>query len=138
MLPSLTTPAQFAAVLAGRPLAVSAHFAWHCGWAGNDPSAQALGLVAAQAPWLGLVVPKRHARRAVTRNLIKRQVRALLAELAPRLAPTAHVLRLRAPFDRAQFVSAASPALKCAVRAELLGLIDVASRRGALRAQSAA
>ena len=51
--------------------------------------------------WLGLVVPKRHARRAATRNLIKRQMRAQLAQAAASAAPQAQlppglwVLRLK-------------------------------------------
>ena len=33
--------------------------------------------------WLGLVVPKRHAKRAVTRTLVKRQIRNVAAACAP-------------------------------------------------------
>lgn len=89
-----------------------------------------------QAPggwWLGLVVPKRHARRAVTRSLIKRQMRAQLASLVAAPAGDATrraalrqglwVLRLKAPFDRALFRSAASDALRTAVRVELAELL---------------
>ncbi len=68
---------------------------------------------------LGAVVPKRHARRAVTRSLIKRQIRDAAHRHAMRLASGRWVVRLRAPFDRAQFHSAASTALKRAARAEL-------------------
>lgn len=65
------------------------------------------------------VVPKRHARRAVTRNLIRRQMREALHRQA-RLAPGTRVLiRLRAPFDPRRFASAASVPLRQAVRAEL-------------------
>jgi ribonuclease P protein component len=69
--------------------------------------------------WLGTVVPKRHARRAVTRSLLKRQIRHALARHAGCLAPGLWVVRLRAPFDRARFPSAASDALKRAARDEL-------------------
>ncbi|HLO96650.1 MAG TPA: ribonuclease P protein component [Burkholderiaceae bacterium] len=72
--------------------------------------------------WLGCVVPKRHARRAVTRSLIKRQIRAVFADAAGLLPPGLWVVRLRLPLDRKQFPSAASDPLKALVRGELLQL----------------
>ena len=72
--------------------------------------------------WLGAMVPKRWARRAVTRNAIKRQIYAVAAVLDAPLLQAAHVVRLRATFDRKQFVSATSCALQQAVRAELVQL----------------
>jgi len=68
------------------------------------------------------MVPKRWAKRAVTRNTIKRQVYHLGAEFAPVLKEKAHLIRLRRDFDRKQFVSATSDALKAALRQELLDL----------------
>ncbi len=65
------------------------------------------------------MVPKRWARRAVTRNAIKRQIYSLAAELPVLAEPMAHVVRLRSGFDRSQFPSASSDALKAAVRREL-------------------
>ena len=79
--------------------------------------------------WLGAVVPKRHARRSVTRTLLKRQIRAIVTSHADALAAGLWVVRLRAPFDRERFASAASDALNCAVRAELQQLIGVATRQ---------
>jgi ribonuclease P protein component len=78
--------------------------------------------------WLGLVVPKRHARRAVTRTLVKRQIRTVAAACAPQLEPGLWVVRQRSPFDPKQFPSAASDALKEAARAELRALFDRAVR----------
>ena len=75
------------------------------------------------------MTPKRWARRAVTRNAIKRQIYAVAAALEPQLPPDAHVVRLRATFDRKQFLSASSDALKQAVRAELLQLFERAAPR---------
>jgi ribonuclease P protein component len=75
-------------------------------------------------PWIGAVVPKRWAKRAVTRNGIKRQIYSVSAAFEPRLRAAAHVVRLRTDFDRAQFPSAWSEALKAAVRAELLQLFE--------------
>lgn len=73
-------------------------------------------------PVVGAVVPKRHARRAVTRSLIKRQIRDAAHRHAAQLARGRWVVRLRAPFDRAHFPSAASTALKRLARAELESL----------------
>ena len=78
--------------------------------------------------WLGLVVPKRHARRAVTRTLVKRQIRNVAAACARQLEPGLWVVRQRSPFDPKQFPSAASDALKEAARAELRALFDRAVR----------
>jgi ribonuclease P protein component len=69
--------------------------------------------------WVGAVVPKRHARRAVTRSLVKREIYAAAARHRGALAPGLWIVRLRAPFDRALFPSAASAALRRAVRAQL-------------------
>ena len=77
------------------------------------------------------MVPKRWARRAVTRNTIKRQIYQVSATFEPRLAAAAHVVRLRATFDRKQFVSATSCALKQAVRAELVQLFARAAAAAA-------
>lgn len=74
--------------------------------------------------WLGLVVPKRHAKRAVTRTLVKRQIRNVVAACAPQLEPGLWVVRQRSPFDPKQYPSAASDALKEAARAELRALFD--------------
>lgn len=92
---------------------------------GVDESSVPLGLPA----WrLGLVLPKKLARRSVTRSLLRHQARAAVTRHAPDIANTAWtprhpldawVLRLRAPFDRQQFPSAASDALSRVVRLEL-------------------
>ena len=74
---------------------------------------------APQQPWIGAVVPKRWARRAVTRNAIKRQIYAVAQEFDSQLPSAAHVVRLRTAFDRKAFPSAESDALKRVVRAEL-------------------
>jgi ribonuclease P protein component len=83
--------------------------------------------------WLGAVVPKRHARRAVTRSLLKRQIRAAIARQALSLPAGLWVIRLRAPFDRTQFPSASSAALLDAARDELDHLMASAVQRGTRR-----
>ena len=138
----LKTRPQFQAVLAAGTVSRTAHFALHrLGFAaaetpstGPDSSpqagqAQALFGVAVPGAWLGAMVPKRWARRAVTRNTIKRQIYAVAAGFEPRMPQAAHVVRLRAAFDRKHFVSATSDTLKDAVRAELQQLFAAAERR---------
>ena len=82
------------------------------------------------ARWLGTVVPKKHARRAVTRSLLKRQIRAAIGRQTM-LGGGLWVVRLRAPFVRDQFPSAASKALGEAARTELDTLLAAAVRRAA-------
>ena len=78
--------------------------------------------------WVGAVVPKRHARRAVTRSLIKRQIYAAAERHRDRLGPGLWIVRLRSPFDRKHFVSAASQALRDDARRELESLLEAAAR----------
>jgi ribonuclease P protein component len=123
----LRSRAQFQAVLAGGIVARTAHFALHRiapDQAQSHPlwhlPRSAMFVPDAPPPvWLGALTPKRWARRAVTRHLIERQVHAVAASSG---AAGAYVVRLRAAFARTQFPSAASDALKRAVRAELLQL----------------
>jgi ribonuclease P protein component len=119
----LQTRAQFQAVLAGATVARTAHFALHrCAL---DAPAGAVPLFGgARDVWIGAMVPKRWARRAVTRNAIKRQIYTVSALAEGSFSPAAHVVRLRAGFDRTQFVSATSDKLKAAVRAELQQLLQ--------------
>lgn len=136
---ALTESARFEAAMGRRPCARSTHFCAH--YLGEQelstgPDAIAAGPVddrpdapVARVLRLGMVVPKRHARRSVTRSLLKRQIRARVRERLADLPAGAWVLRLRAPFDRQQFPSAASAALGVAVRAELESLLAEALRR---------
>lgn len=78
------------------------------------------------ALWLGAVIPKRHARRSVTRSLLKRQIRGVVAQA--RLPAGLWVVRLRSPFDRERFPAAASRALGAQAREELAGLLQQAGR----------
>lgn len=79
--------------------------------------------------WLGAMTPKRWARRAVTRNAIRRQVYAVGQGYFSRLPCAAHVVRLRAGFDRRQYPSAWSEPLRLQVRAELEQLFERALRQ---------
>ena len=138
----LVHKADFERLLSSRLWARSAHFAVHHVPAGptppprpgKRPAAQELSTTPApacpqpvddlstavpQGHWLGCVVPKRQARRSVTRNLMKRQARAAFDRHRESLPRGLWLLRLRQPFATEQFPSAASPALAQAVRTEL-------------------
>lgn len=122
--------------MAGGTLSRTAHFVLHR--APAAPAAEARtteqptgpapqgpqALFAVREASIGAVVPKRWAKRAVTRNGIKRQIYNVSAQFEPRLAHTAHVVRLRTGFAREQYPSAWSEPLKLAVRAELLQLFS--------------
>lgn len=112
---------QFEAVLAKHPVVKTPHFALHV----LDPAtiAGSSVLFPGQAPWLGVLLPKRWAKRAVTRNTLRRQIYATAHLLQTQLPHLALVVRLRASFSRTDFVSATSTALKQAARAELLHLL---------------
>lgn len=129
----LKTRQQFQAVLASPPLARTEHFVMHR-MVLEPTGASAVPAVASVMPfpfdglWLGAMVPKRWARRAVTRNLIKRQIYSMAAQQLPAMPAAAYLVRLRLGFDRLQFKSAASDALGAAVRRELEQLFAKAAR----------
>ncbi|MDZ7813464.1 MAG: ribonuclease P protein component [Ideonella sp.] len=152
MIGRIVRPADFERVLSAHQRSKSTHFAVHY-LAGVPSRAGPVAAKAADSPvfpplstelstgelpvsapvvddagqWLGLVVPKRHAKRAVTRTLIKRQVRAAMALHASQLPAGLWVVRVRAPFDRQQFPSAASAALSTLAREELATLFHRAA-----------
>jgi ribonuclease P protein component len=131
----LKTRAQFDAAMAGGTLSRTVHFVLHRASLDAAPS-QPAGAEPARplfavrdVPWIGAVVPKRWAKRAVTRNGIKRQIYNVSAAFEPRLPVAALVVRLRMDFARKDFPSAWSDALKAAVRGELQQLFDRAAAR---------
>ena len=131
----LKTRPQFQAVLAGRIVAKTEHFALHRNGlnakapqtsphkdqGGNLPVPE---LFPVQAMWLGAMVPKRWAKRAVTRNAIKRQIYTVSADFSHQYPQAAFLVRLRQEFSRKEFLSASSVELKETVRAELLVLLQ--------------
>jgi len=128
-LQRLKSRRQFQAVLAGSILSRTPHFALHALALDTEPQDLTVTpMFNMAAVWLGAMVPKRWARRAVTRNALKRQIYAVSALYQARLPVAAYVVRLRSSFDRAQFVSATSDALKLAARAELQQLLERATR----------
>jgi ribonuclease P protein component len=135
----LKTRPQFQAALACGIVSRTAHFALHRSPLDRSPAGggqpdhaapDARPLFGVQDVWVGAMVPKRWARRAVTRNTIKRQIYQVSATFEPRLPAAAHVVRLRATFDRSQFISATSDVLKRAVRGELSSCSAVSPHTG--------
>jgi ribonuclease P protein component len=145
----LVSSVDFERVLRTPPRARTAHFAIHHVAAGPQPAGRPLvpELSTGDAPdrtvpvddscsrvsglWLGAVVPKRHAKRSVTRMLIKRQIRRSFGSHEAALAAGLWVVRLRAPFDAAAFRSAASEHLRDAAGAELDAALAQAAARAA-------
>ncbi len=137
----LKTRPQFQAVLAGSIIAKTGHFALHCipliarapetgvGLMPKDrPEVcfEAPALFPVQDTGVGAMVPKRWARRAVTRNAIKRQIYTVSTDFLHHFPASAFLVRLRREFSRQEFASASSVRLKEAVRAELLTLLQAA------------
>lgn len=134
----LTTRGQFQAVLAGGTVARTAHFALHRAGVAvvvvkqntSEPTRESLlAPCTRHEAWMGAMVPKRWAKRAVTRNAIKRQIYSVGIDFESDLPVAAHVVRLRAGFDRKQYISATSDMLKATVRQELQQLFAEAAAR---------
>lgn len=131
----LKTRAQFQAVLAGAMVAKTSHFVLHRNRLDATPAAmqageasEAAALFRVQDMWIGAMVPKRWAKRAVTRNAIKRQIYAVSADFSDQYPQAAFVVRLRRAFDRTEFVSAVSDQLRQAVRAEVQALMQAGAK----------
>jgi ribonuclease P protein component len=148
MCDRLLRAVDFESVLASPIRARSAHFAAHHLAQAPEPSKRALArsvvsMLSTDDPdacaqpvedprppqpapmrwWFAAVVPKRHARKAATRNLLRRQIRGALLTHRDSLARGIWLVRLRAPFDARAFRSATSVALRIAARHELDGLL---------------
>jgi ribonuclease P protein component len=115
---------EFQAVMSAGSVARTPHFVLHQ-W--QPPVKASTGSGFEETPTLfvdgvlmmGALTPKRWAKRAVTRNLIRRQIHAVSHEFEKGLKPTAYVVRLRATFSPQKFASASSDVLKQTVREEL-------------------
>jgi ribonuclease P protein component len=121
MVQRLKSRHQFQAVMAGAPVAKTPHFALHR--AGLDETHAEHVLFPVADAWVGVLLPKRWAKRAVTRNAIRRQIYEMARGVSTRLPQAALVVRLRNEFCRKVFISASSDALKLAVRSELEQLL---------------
>lgn len=132
--------------MAGGTVARTNHFALHCvslpvalnsqeAIEADQTSPVAVSLFSVYGVWMGAMVPKRWAKRAVTRNAIKRQIYTVSQDYETLLPMAAHVVRLRSGFDKAHFISATSDALKAAVNNELRQLFTRAAASAGLRAE---
>ena len=131
----LKTRAQFQAVLAGTIVAKTAHFALHRSKLGAKAAlirdglpVDSTWLFRQHATWIGAMVPKRWAKRAVTRNAIKRQIYTVSADFSQFYPPAAFVIRLRSGFSKMEFTSAVSDQLKQAVRTEIQALMQAGAK----------
>lgn len=124
--------------MAGGTVARTSHFALHRVLlplavisenksTGELSGATISSLFSANAVWMGAMTPKRWAKRAVTRNAIKRQIYNISSEFESVMTVAAYVVRLRSGFDKTQFPSATSDALKAVVNRELHQLFTRAS-----------
>jgi ribonuclease P protein component len=111
---------EFSSVFRLRPWARSAHFVLY-------------GRPTGQAARLGVVVGKKQAPRAVTRNLVKRLVREAFRVRRLELTGWDVLIRLSGKIDRVQFPSAGSAALTQMLQAQIEGLVGRAVREAARR-----
>jgi len=140
----LKTRAQFEAALKSEVVARSEHFVLHClrtrprvgpgeaplihvpSAARQAPSPHDQSAMAwPSGPAFGVLVPKRWAARAVTRNMIKRQAREIAQEsLDHEQGRALFLLRLRRAWPPQQFTAASSPAWVAEVRQQLLKIFS--------------
>jgi len=111
---------EFSSVFRLRPCRRSPHFVLY----GKPSGTQAR---------LGLVIGKKQAPRAVTRNLIKRLARDTFRLRRAQLNGFDILVRLHAKIDRKAMPSASSPPLRALVGSELEALFDRAVREAARR-----
>jgi ribonuclease P protein component len=111
---------EFSSVFRLRPWARSAHFVLY-------------GRRTGEAARLGLVVGKKYAPRAVTRNVVRRLAREAFRVRRLELAGWDILVRLHLKFDRKALPSASSAALKQICRDELNGLLAGAAQQSARR-----
>ncbi len=126
----LLSRAHFQAVLRTPPVANSEHFALHRvelalfkELFGQSRPTKASSLAGFDEDLVGALLPKKWAKRAVTRNAIRRQIYRVSNQLNPDAPACAHVVRMKKKLDPKAFLSASSVTLKSAIYQELLGLI---------------
>jgi ribonuclease P protein component len=82
---------------------------------------------------LGLVIGKKYAPRAVTRNLVRRIAREAFRVRRAQFEGFDLLLRLHTKFDRKAMPGASSPPLKALCRAEIETLLEKAAREAGKR-----
>ncbi|QGZ56019.1 ribonuclease P protein component [Paraburkholderia acidiphila] len=86
---------------------------------------------------LGLVIGKKYAPRAVTRNLVRRIAREAFRVRRAQFEGFDLLLRLHTKFDRKALPGASSPGLKVLCRGEIETLLEKAAREVARRGGAA-
>jgi ribonuclease P protein component len=111
---------EFSSVFRLRPWRRTAHFVVYARPTGNDAR-------------LGLVIGKKYAPRAVTRNLVRRLAREAFRLRRAEFGGWDVLLRLHTRFDKKAMPGASSPPLKALCRSEIEVLLDKAAREIARR-----
>ncbi|GLU35133.1 ribonuclease P protein component [Trinickia caryophylli] len=116
---------EFSSVFRLRPWRRSAHFVVYARPTGNEAR-------------LGLVIGKKFAPRAASRNLVRRIAREAFRLRRADFGGWDILLRLTTRFDKAAFSSASSPPLKALCRSEIEALLDKVAREIARREAASA
>jgi len=111
---------EFSSVFRLRPWRRTAHFVVYARPTGNDAR-------------LGLVIGKKYAPRAVTRNLVRRLAREAFRLRRAEFGGWDVLLRLHTRFDKKSMPGASSPPLKALCRSEIEELLNKAAREIARR-----
>ncbi|MBV8628351.1 MAG: ribonuclease P protein component [Paraburkholderia sp.] len=111
---------EFSSVFRLRPWRRSAYFVVYGRPTGNEAR-------------LGLVIGKKYAPRAVTRNLVRRIAREAFRVRRAEFGGWDVLLRLHTKFDRKAMPAASSPPLKALCKSEIDALLDKAAREIARR-----
>jgi ribonuclease P protein component len=106
---------EFSSVFRLRPWRRTAHFVVYGRPTGNEAR-------------LGLVIGKKYAPRAATRNLVRRIAREAFRLRRAEFGGWDLLLRLHTRFDKKALPSASSPPLKALCRSEIEALLDKAAR----------
>ncbi|WP_409076773.1 ribonuclease P protein component [Paraburkholderia sp. BL23I1N1] len=106
---------EFSSVFRLRPWRRTAHFVVYGRPTGNDAR-------------LGLVIGKKYAPRAATRNLVRRIAREAFRLRRAEFGGWDVLLRLHTRFDKKALPSASSPPLRALCRSEIEALLDKAAR----------
>ena len=111
---------EFSSVFRLRPWRRTAHFVVYGRPTGNEAR-------------LGLVIGKKYAPRAVTRNLVRRLAREAFRVRRAEFGGWDVLLRLHTRFDKKALPGASSPPLKALCRSEINALLDKVAREIARR-----
>jgi len=106
---------EFSSVFRLRPWRRTAHFVVYARPTGNDAR-------------LGLVIGKKYAPRAATRNLVRRLAREAFRLRRAEFGGWDVLLRLHTRFDKKALPSASSSPLRALCRSEIEALLDKAAR----------